>query len=60
MPFNSIFDNQILEYLESIPADDRADVLEVFLKYYKCDMSSFDLFAILNNKDSDYLKGKKD
>ena len=60
MPINSVFDDEYLEYLESIPAEDREETLIVHLKHEGIDMESFELYIALMNKNADRLKGYED
>ena len=52
--------DEYFEYLESLPCDDREQVLEIHAKHFGLELSAVELFAVISNKDLARLKGKKD
>lgn len=55
-----LFTDDYLDYLESLPSDDREITLKIHIKHFGFDMTEFELFAVLKNKDIEKLKGKND
>ena len=55
-----LFTDDYLDYLESLPSDDREITLKIHIKHFGFDMKAFELFAMLKNKDIEKLKGKND
>ena len=58
--FDFLFNEQYIDYLESLPTDDREITLKIHIKHFNLDMSSFELFAIILEKDIEKLRGKID
>lgn len=59
-PFEFLFNEQYIDYLEALPSDDREETLQIHIKHFKMDVSSFELFAIISNRDIEKLRGKID
>ncbi len=55
-----LFNEQYIDYLESLPAEDRDETLNIHIKHFKLDMSSFELLAIILGRDIEKLRGKID
>ena len=55
-----VYGDEYYARLEGLPADDREAVLMQDLKFVGEPMSSFELAAILRERDIDKLKGKID
>lgn len=53
-----LLSDMYLNYLESLPAEDREITLNIHIKHFGLDMDSFELFAVLKNRDMDTLIGK--
>ena len=60
MGIDTLFSDEYLNYLESLPTDEREVVLNYHIKYYQLDMDAYELYSILNNRNFDKLKGKID
>ena len=60
MGIDTLFSDEYLNYLESLPTDEREVVLSYHIKYYQLDMDAYELYSILNNRNFDKLKGKID
>ena len=60
MGYDTLFSDEYLNYLESLPADEREVVLNNHIKHYQLDMDAYELYSILNNRNFDKLKGKID
>lgn len=61
MAFNKdMLSKENLDYLESIPEEDRSEVLSMQLKQVGLTEEEFDLGAICLERNIDVLKGKRD
>ena len=60
MDSSFLLSDEYFEYLESLPCDDREQVLEIHAKHFGLELSAVELFAVISNKDLARLKGKKD
>ena len=60
MGYDTLFSDEHLNYLESMPVDEREVVLNNHINYYQLDMDAYELYSILNNRNFDKLKGKID
>ena len=58
MMFEYIFSDDFLDYLESLPPDDRQETIRVNLSYCNCLIEEFLLFAEACNRSIDKLTGK--
>lgn len=60
MDINDLFTDEYVNYLLNMPVDDREDILKTHINYYNLGMETFELWAIIKEKDIDRLKGKVD
>lgn len=60
MGSDKLFSDEYLNYLESLPADEREDTLNAHINHYQLDRDGYELYSILNNRDFDKLTGKID
>lgn len=60
MFYDFMLKDDYLDYLENIPADDRDAILKLHIKHLNLDLTTFELFVALKNRDINKIKGRTD